>query len=505
MKRPLALPFLIAVLFLAVGLGVGYWFAVQRIAKGQAMQAVRDVASLDNKLDPKTDRKVLYWHDPMVPGTKFDKPGKSPFMDMPLVPVYADETADRGKVAISPRTEQNFGVRTAAVKQGSIGLDVSTVGAVSIDERGITAVQSRVSGYIEKLYVRARYDNVARGARLAEVYAPEWLSAEEEYLALKRMPHEDMRPIAEAARERLKLLGIPEGQIEALERSGAANPRVTLLAPESGVVVDLSIREGMAVSPGMTLFTLASLRNVWVNAELPEAQAALVKPGAKVEARVAALPDRIFKGEVASLLPDVNAATRTLKARIVVSNPAGELKPGMFATLRFGVEQKQALLVPSEAVIATGKRNVVVLASEGKFQSVEVHLGRESAGMTEIVSGLQAGQQVVVSGQFLIDSEASLKGVETRMAEAKPTAPAAMNVHRARGKVEKIGNAEITISHGPVPTLSWGAMTMSFKLLRGGLPNHITVGDNVDFEFRSEDGGYAITRIVPAEAKEVKP
>jgi Cu(I)/Ag(I) efflux system membrane fusion protein len=416
---------------LGAGLGGGYWLAMNRAHKdtsGSSVAQAEAVASASSspaaagdKTDPKTGRKVLYWHDPMVPGPRFDKPGKSPYMDMQLVPMYADEAADDGKVSISPRTLQNLGMRTAEVKPGTIDMGFSTVGAVSIDERGITTVQSRVNGYIEKLYVRAQYDAVPQGQRLVEIYAPDWLSAEEEYLALKRSGQPGADMLADAARERLKLLGISEEQIQAIEREGKANPRVTLHAPAAGLVWELGAREGMAVSPGMTLFKLAPVGTVWVNAEVPETQAALIRPGVEVEGRAAAFPDTVFKGKVAALLPDVNATTRTIKARIVLANPGGLLKPGMFARLEFGGHDVEALMVPTEAVIYTGKRNVVIVAEgDSKFRPVEVEVGRDSGEMTEIRKGLEAGQRVVVSGQFLIDSEASLKTTVERMNAPEP-------------------------------------------------------------------------------------
>lgn len=423
---------------LGAGLGGGYWLAMNRAYKDNRVSAIAQAepaapasgshTATGDRVDPKTGRKVLYWQDPMVPGRKFDKPGKSPYMDMQLVPVYADEAADDGKVAISPRTLQNLGIRTAEVKPGALDMGFSTVGAVSIDERGITTVQSRVNGYIEKLYIRAQYDAVLQGQKLVEIYAPDWLSAEEEYLALKRSSQPGAGMLAEAARERFKLLGITEEQIQAIERDGKANPRVTLHAPDSGLVWELGAREGMAVSPGMTLFKLAPVGTVWVNAEVPETQAALIRPGVEVEGRAAAFPDKIFKGKVAALLPDVNTTTRTIKARIVLANPGGLLKPGMFARLDFGGHNRQGLMVPTEALIYTGKRNVVIVAEgDGKFRPVDVEVGRDSGEMTEIRKGLQAGQRVVVSGQFLIDSEASLKTTVERMnaPEAQPSARAA--------------------------------------------------------------------------------
>jgi membrane fusion protein, copper/silver efflux system len=428
MKRSVFILTLVGCLLLGLGMAGGYWFATHQSkssAKIPVTQNARSGAAGSSQVQQtqsavsKTDRKVLYWHDPMVPGPKFDKPGKSPFMDMQLMPVYADEAADEAKVHISPRTVQNLGVRFAEVKQGSVDHGFSAVGAITVDERSITTVQSRVNGYIEKLHVRAQYDSVARGQQLAQIYAPDWLSAQGEYLALKQSRQPGAEMLAEAARERLRLLGISDEQIQTVERDGKPNPRVTLYAPQGGVVWELGARDGMAVSPGMTLFKLASLRTVWVNAEIPELQAELAKPGGSVEARVAAVNGKVFKGRIAMLLPDVNATTRTIKARIVLNNSGGELKPGMFATLTLGGRQQSTLLVPTEAVISTGTRNVVIVAdSEGKFLPVDVTLGRESGDMTEIRKGVSAGQRVVVSGQFLIDSEASLKATLGRMNEA---------------------------------------------------------------------------------------
>jgi Cu(I)/Ag(I) efflux system membrane fusion protein len=404
----------------------GYWLALQRLPKhteptghaqsGAAQAPAPAAPSAADKIDPKTGRKVLYWHDPMVPSQKFDKPGKSPYMDMQLVPVYAEEAADTGNVSISPRTTQNLGIRTAEVTQGDLQMRFSAVGVISVDERTISTVQSRVNGYIERLYVRAQYDSVARGQRLAEIYAPDWLAAQEEYLTLKHSTQPGADQLAQAARERLLLLGVSEAQIAAIEAEGKANARITLFAPDSGVVWELGVRDGMAVSPGMTLFKLAGLGTVWVNAEVPETQAGLIKPGLEVQGRVAAFPDEVFTGRVAALLPDVNATTRTIRARLVLSNPKAQLKPGMFATLDFGGRPKQALLVPAEAVIYTGTRTVVISADgNGAFRPVDVEVGRESGDMVEIRKGLEAGRKVVVSGQFLVDSEASLRTTLERM------------------------------------------------------------------------------------------
>jgi Cu(I)/Ag(I) efflux system membrane fusion protein len=280
-------------------------------------------------------------------------------------------------------------------------------------------VQTRVNGVIEQLYVRALYDPVARDAPLAAIYSPDWLSAQEEYLALLRNPSKIDAILVSAARQRLALQGVPEAQIRRIEEEGKPNPRVTLMAPASGVVWEIGAREGAAVGPGMTIFRIASLGTVWINAEIPEAQAGLVSIGAPVEARASAFPDRVLKGTVAAILPDVNTQTRTLKARVVVANPGGLLRPGMFANLTFHAgagKARDVLLVPTEAVIRTGTRSVVIVTTaDGGLRPIEVEVGRESGERTEIRKGLSAGQKVVVSGQFLIDSEASLKSTLKRM------------------------------------------------------------------------------------------
>jgi membrane fusion protein, copper/silver efflux system len=418
MKRITLIGLLAALL--AAAAGGGYWFAMRRmhaqLSAPPAAAAASPAIGHEGKAGPESDRKVLYWHDPMVPGPKFDKPGKSPFMDMQLVPVYADEGADQGKVSISSRTLQNLGIRIAEVQEGRMDMGFTATGAVSVDERSLIAVQARVTGYIEKLYVRAQYDTVKRGQALVDIYSPEWLAAQEEYLVLRRSTQPGVEALAHAARQRLLLLGVAESQVQRIEQTEQPAPRVTLYAPEDGVVWELGVRDGMSVNRGVTLFRLAQLGSVWVHAEVPETEAALVRPGAPITARASAFPEARYQGMVAALLPDVNSATRTIKARIVLVNPAGRLKPGMFVTVAFESAAKPALMVPAEAVIHTGTRTVVILAEDGgKFRPVDVEAGRESADMTEIRKGLNAGQKVVASGQFLIDSEASLKSTLTRL------------------------------------------------------------------------------------------
>lgn len=368
-----------------------------------------------------SDKKILYWHDPMVPGQKFDKPGKSPFMDMQLVPVYADGVSDEGNVTISPRMQQNLGLRTAEVVEGAIAHTVETVGTVAFNERDLLVVQARNSGFVEKLYVRASLDVVRKGQPLAELYVPDWVSAQEEFLSARRIASTGLESIrdrlVDGARQRMRLVGMTEEQIHLVDSTGTVQARFTVHSPLSGVVVELGAREGMTVVAGAPLFRINGLDTVWINAEVRENQADEVHRGAAVEARTPALPGKVFRGTVGALLADVNPATRTVKARIEIANPVGQLTPGMFATVNFAQpSHKKTLLVPTEAVIQTGTRSIVIVEQgPGQFAPVNVAVGVETDGKSEILRGLFAGQKVVVSGQFLIDSEASLKSSATRM------------------------------------------------------------------------------------------
>jgi len=379
-------------------------------------------------IDPDTSKRILYYHDPMVPGNKFDKPAKSPFMDMMLVPVYADIDNDTGTVTVSPRIQQNLGVRTTAVQVGALEPQVETVGSIAFNERDQVTVQARATGFVEKLFVRATLDAVRRGQVLAEMYVPAWIAVQEEFLSLRRMQGTDLEPLVDAARQRMRQAGMSDAQIGAVESSGMTQPAIELIAPISGVVTELMVREGMTIAAGSTLFRINGLASVWANAEVPESQAASLRPGARVRARSPAMPGTVFNGKVQAILPEVNPVTRTIKARLELSNPGGRLLPGMFVQMQLiDTRSAKALLVPTEAVIRTGKRSVVMLAEDnGRFRSVDVEPGIESAGMTEIRRGLQAGQRVVVSSQFLIDSEASLRGVESRLnaePQLQPSAP----------------------------------------------------------------------------------
>ncbi|PWB59112.1 MAG: efflux RND transporter periplasmic adaptor subunit [Betaproteobacteria bacterium] len=471
---------------LAAGGYAGYWYAKR--SGHDAMAAAAPAAKAD------AGRKVLYWHDPMYPQQKFDKPGRSPFMDMDLVPVYADDGADAGGVKVSPRVVQNLGVRTAVAEKGRLEVTVEAVGTVAFDERAVTLVQSRTPGYIEKLFVRAPLDPVKKGQPLAQLFVPEWAGAQEEYLALRRSTAPGAQELARAARNRLLLLNMSEEQIAEVEREGRPQPRITLASPVDGVVGELGAREGMTLMPGGMLFRINGLSTVWVNVDIPEAQAGAVVPGAPITATVPAYPGEKFGGRLNAVLPDVVAASRTVRARVELANPGGKLKPGMYANLAIApAASREAVLVPSEAVIPTGRRTVIVVdRGDSKFEPVEVETGREQGGRTEILKGLDAGARVVVSGQFLIDSEASLKATTTRMGEAGG------KEYQADAKLEKFGKDTWTITHGPVPELKWGAMTMEFLPMKGGVPAEAKPGQEVRLSFvLDKDGMPVVTKIAP--------
>jgi len=406
------------VVALLSGAALGYWLAGWRApeATGAGHHTVASEPARE-------ERQVLYWYDPMKPDVRFDKPGKSPFMDMQLVPKYADE-AGAAAVRIDPSVAQNLGIRTGRVERAAISPRLAAVGAVAFDERLTEVVQARIQGSVTRLHVKAPLEAVRRGQPLAEILAPEWRAAQEEYLALLDAESERAGPIRDAARERLTVLGVPEVTIRRIEERRQTVATTTLFAPIDGVVTELAVREGTTFMPGAPLFRINGLGTVWVNAEVPEALVGAVVPGSAVKARATAWPGLVFEGRVMALLPEVDPETRTLPVRIAIDNRERRLAPGMFLSLEFAGEAGEPqLVVPSEAVIVTGERAVVIVArGDGGFDVAEVTTGAEADGRTVILSGLAEGQSIVLSGQFLIDSEASLSSTVTRL-ETRPPAP----------------------------------------------------------------------------------
>jgi Cu(I)/Ag(I) efflux system membrane fusion protein len=367
-------------------------------------------------------RKVLYWHDPMVPGQRFDKPGPSPFMDMQLVPVYADDSETAGGVSISPQTQQNLGIRTAVLRTGEITKEAVVQGSVVWNEHAIDVISARATGFVERLYVRAAMETVKQGQALAEIYVPDWIAVQEEYLLTRELGGEIGQQLKVGAKQRMRVAGMTDSQIADVVRDGKVHARLTIRAPRSGVLSELNVREGETVSLGMPLFRVSGLNPIWLDANVPESLMASLHVGDSVEVTTVARGNKHYTGKVALLPPDIDQMTRTQRVRIELANPHGELVPGQFASLV--IKQKSvanALLVPTEAIIATGSGKLVFTVNDdGKFNPNTVTTGLESDSETEVLSGLNAGQQVVVSGQFLVDSEASLKGVLSRMQESAP-------------------------------------------------------------------------------------
>jgi Cu(I)/Ag(I) efflux system membrane fusion protein len=481
----------------------GYWIGMQGHA-GQQPAPARTTAVAGDKIDPKTGRQVLYWHDPMVPGHKFDKPGRSPFMDMELVPVFADEGSAEGGVKVSPTLQQNLGIRFATVRREETRDSFEMVGTTQFDESAAEVVQSRVNGYIDRLYARAPMQRIKRGEPIALVFVPDWIAPQEEYLALKRGGNNDL---AAAARQRMQALSIPGGLIAQADLTGQAQKHFTLTSPVTGVITELAVRDGAMVSPGMTVAKVAGLNKVWLIAEIPELLANAARTGMTVEATFAGDPDRKYTGHVREILPGVNTATRTVQARLELDNRDGSLTPGMLMRVRLGAEKPVSrLLVPTEAVITSGKRSVVLAAGENNsMQPVVVTAGRDIGDDTEILSGLTEGQKVVASGQFLIDSEASLKSVLPKFSgeQANGSVPPPANVgsagpvYRGVGKVEKVAPEALTISHKPIPELKWGVMTMDFNKPRPDSFAGVAAGQDIEFSFKETKEGYVLESVTP--------
>jgi Cu(I)/Ag(I) efflux system membrane fusion protein len=362
--------------------------------------------------DTQAECDVLYWYDPMVPGQRFDKPGKSPFMDMQLVPKCAGEDTTQAGVSIDPALVQNLGIRTAEAAMGALDTETTVTGSIAYNAREVSIVQPRSGGFVQRTYGHAPDDVVAAGTPLVDLLIPEWGGAQAEYLAVAATGD---AALARAARDRLRLLGMPDSTIAAVARSGKPQSVITITAPSSGAITMLAVRRGMSVVSGQTLAEITALNPVWLEAAVPESQAGDISIGQTVRAALTAYPGELFTGRITAILPSAQADSRTLTVRAELPNPGLRLRPGMFAQVTLSPEPRDALLIPAEAVIRTGRRNLVMLAQgKGGFLPAEIRIGREANGQIEVLAGLAAGEQVVVSGQFLLDSEASLSGITVR-------------------------------------------------------------------------------------------
>jgi len=473
------------IFLLAIGAAGGWWWA------GHGDMAAPAAASATSGAN-QGEGQVLYWYDPMYPQQRFDKPGKSPFMDMELLPKYADGGDTAGGVRIDPAVSQNLGLRQATVERITLSTVVEASGIIGFNERDVSVEQARAGGFVERVWPLAPGDVIAAGQPLAELLVPEWAAAQHELLAVRTGG--DAALLA-AARDRLRLLGMPEKWILEVERTGQPRTRFVARSSRAGVVQSLEVRAGMTVMPGQTLASINGLATVWLEAAVPETSAGDIRPGGKAEARIAAFPEKPVTGRITAILPALADATRSLRVRVELPNRDGSLRPGMSAQVKLTAGGgTTALAVPTEAIIRTGKRSVVMaVEGDGKFAPLEVTLGREAGERTVIVSGLSEGQKIVSSGQFLLDSEASLSGV---MARSDASANmSATPLHEADAIVEAIEGDEITLAHGPFKTLSMPGMTMAFPLARPDLVKQIKAGDRVRVGMRQTDDGLVVERI----------
>jgi len=378
-------------------------------------------------------RRPLYYRHPHDPTVTSPVPRRDE-MGMDFVPVYA-AAGDSGEegVKLSSAMVNNLSVRTAPVRHGTVGGAVDAVGTVAYDERGRVEVRVRTDGYVERLAVRAEGEPVRRGQALFAVFSPRLAAAQREYLAAASLGEP---ALAAAAAERLRALGLDRGAIERLEASGKATERVTYYAPIDGVVTMLGVREGSLAEPGMSAMTLVPVDRIWVVADIPEAEAARVTTGAAAGISFPSIPGKRFDARVLEVLPQLDRATRSVQARISLDNPQGRLAAGMLADVVIDdARGGHGLLVPQEALIRTGRsERVIVALGDGRFAPREVRAGAETGPDIEILEGLRPGEEVVVSGQFMIDSESQVRSSLRRFEQPTPPpaeGPAAHEEHSA--------------------------------------------------------------------------
>lgn len=440
------------------------------------------------------ERKVLYWYDPMTPGQRFDKPGKSPFMDMDLVPRYADEATEDGGVTVSARQQQNLGIKTALVEKKTLEYQFDAFATVSTDERSVQIIPASANGVVEKLFVNAPQQFVKAGEPLAQLWIPEWTAAQQEYLAVRRLGD---GALSAAARERLQLQFMPAEIIRQVEKTGKPQTRVTVRAKQAGYINKLDTREGAQVAATAPLFEIASLESVWIVIDYPQTQAQVLQVGSEIQAASDSWLGEVFHGRVSELLPNMETTTRTLKARIVLDNPQMKLKPGMYLNVKLArqLNLPPVLAIPEEAMIETGSNSRVLVAqNDGHFNPVNVVVGAAQNGWVEIKQGLKEGDKVVTSGQFLIDSEASLRSALPQ----EIAATTATQEYQGEAVVKEITDDAVTLSHKPIAALKWGAMTMDFALKSAADAQGVKVGDNVMFSFTMDDEhGAVITHLMP--------
>ena len=411
---------------LLVALAAGGFF-LGRITTDETAPVARHEVSI-----AEGERNVLYWQAPMDPTEIYDQPGKSA-MGMDLIPVYEDEAGveSGSTVSIDPATVQNMGVRTDHTRRMDFSRMIRTVGEVQYDEERLYLVNAKISGWIEKLYVNFIGDQVRQGDPLMEIYSPELVATQQEYLlALKNygmlaessIPsvREDAENLLASARTRLEYWDIPPSEIERLEQTGEVKKTTLLEAPATGIVVKKDAMEGAYIEAGMDLFEIADLRTVWVHASFYDNEAPWIREGQPVEMELSYLPGKTYTGQVSYIYPYLREKARDVHVRLIFSNPDLDLKPGMYANIQLqGKVIPDALVVPSEAVIRSGARAIVfVVRGEGRFEPREVRIGEEGGPgnhLVRVLTGLSGDEEIVTSAQFMLDSESRLQEVIRKM------------------------------------------------------------------------------------------
>lgn len=453
-------------------------------------------------------KKPLYWVAPMDANYRRDKPGKSP-MGMDLVPVYDDKGTGpdegAGTIRISSDVINNIGVTTAEVRYGTLQSTINTVGYVAFNEEKLVHIHPRIQGWIEKLYVNAVGDTVKKHQALYDIYSPELVNAQEELLlALSR----NNSQLIKAAENRLLALQIPQSAIVTLKKTKQVQQTITFYSPQNGVIETLNIREGFFVKPGTTLLSIGDLSEVWLETEVFERQVGQVKKGMPVSMTLDYLPGKSWHGQVDYIYPTLDAKTRTVKVRSRFSNEDSQFKPNMFANMTIYAESKeQTLLIPKSALIRTGKQDRVVLAlGEGRFKSIAVTVGRFDSNSAEILQGLNEGEKIVSSAQFLLDSESSKTSDFERMhssniafsADIETQAEKQVSTATVTGIINSlmIDHGMINISRSAIEKWNRPAATIDFITAQGVSLADFRAGMKVKFTFEIRQGNFIITEII---------
>ena len=379
-----------------------------------------------------TERKVLYWVDPMHPSYKSDKPGIAPDCGMNLVPVYADggqasTNLPEGAFQISPDKQQLIGVTYGVTTAQRVSRSLRTVGRLAYDETKINHVHTKIEGWIEDVFVDFTGKFIEKGRPLLTVYSPDLLQTQQEYLLAMRgrteigaSPFKEAsagaQSLYEAARRRLELWDVSEAEIKELERTGKPVKAITLYAPATGFVLTRNAFTKQRVMPDTDLYSIADLSTIWVLADVYEYEASDISVGQSATVTLPYLPGQVFQGKVTYIYPQVDSTTRTLKARIEVENPRFELKPDMYANVEFQIDYGRHVVVPAEAVMDSGSEQTVFVAlNDGYFEPRKIQLGAKVDNKFVVLAGLKPGERIVTSGNFLIDSESKLKSAAAGM------------------------------------------------------------------------------------------